>query len=311
MAQEQLHVEGGEVKITQAQDSLDKIGQTTIYIIAQLENLTNVKALTTDLKGGQKDWIESSKVKVNPQQFNLIRGQPLELAVTFKGVNEGPGIYSGNLLLTSPNLLTVKIPITLTIHANPLIALSLVGMGVIVSFVFKFLLMKVKDREQSKTILEIGICKHNEIMQLKNRLQPYLNTLLPAGSTILPYPASFSEMSENKLEEAIRDYNSGRFHESTRKARDSISALSTVSLDAAQPPLTKTNLTRLSPKRLWLITPPIREDYAAYAGVTLALLLSVLLVWQTYYPQLSAFGLFPIDYIALSFWIRKSGNSYY
>jgi hypothetical protein len=54
MAQEQLHVEGGEVKITQAQDSLDKIGQTTIYIIAQRENLTNVKALTTDLKGGQK-----------------------------------------------------------------------------------------------------------------------------------------------------------------------------------------------------------------------------------------------------------------
>lgn len=74
------------------------------------------------------NWIEKSKVKISPQQFNLVRGQPRELTVTFEGLNEGPGVYSGNLLLVSPNLITVKIPITISIHADPLIALSLVGL---------------------------------------------------------------------------------------------------------------------------------------------------------------------------------------
>jgi hypothetical protein len=54
-AQQQVDVEEDKIEITQAQDRLDQIGETTLIITAQRENLNNVKALPTDLKSGQSD----------------------------------------------------------------------------------------------------------------------------------------------------------------------------------------------------------------------------------------------------------------
>jgi hypothetical protein len=150
----------------------------------------------------------------------------------------------------------------------------------------------MKDKEENKTILEIGINRQMETAQLKSQLDPCLKGLLPQGLRPLSYPGSYSEMSEGLLEDAIKDYNRGRFRESIKKAQSSISLFKSV-LDPSQPSLQNPNLTpnRLSLKRQWLFTRPVRGDYAVYAGITLALLLSVLLVWQTYYPQLSSFGI--------------------
>jgi hypothetical protein len=286
-AQEQVKIEEEKIEITQAQDRLDEIGQTTIIVTAQRENFNDVKALSTDLRSGQGDWIEKSKVKVSPQQFDLVRGQPLELLVTFEGLNEGPNVYSGNLLLASPNLITVKIPITISIHANPLIALSIVGLGVIVSFVFKFLLLKVKDKDEAATLLGINKRVHDEI---RSRSTPRLTD----GN----YNNSLTDKAEGTLLAAIKDFNDGYFHESIRKGKESLELITRISVDTSQP-----NLQQILPnpqlkKERLLFTRPIRGDYAAFAGVTLGLLISVLLVWQLYFPQLSTFGVFPIDYIA-------------
>ncbi len=301
-AQEQVKVEDDKIEITQAQDKLGEIDPTTIIITALRENLNGVEARSTDLKNGQNDWIEKSKVKISPQQLDLIRGQPSELNITFQGLDEGPGTYSGNLLLTSPNLITVKVPITITIHANPLIALLLVGAGVIISFVFKFLLLKVNDKEENEKILDNAIKRRLDIMQFKDQLiqlKNELNSLRHLGP-INPhsYRGSSTEMLDIALNNAVSDYNNGYFRESIKEVQDSINLFTNVQ-DPLEPP-TNMNIQHRSLRKRgrWLFTQPRRGDYAAYAGVTLALLISVLLVWQIYYPQLFTFGVFPIDYIA-------------
>jgi hypothetical protein len=290
-AQQQVLIDPEEIKITISEKDLNKVRNTTIYLSPIQNNISNVKVLSTDLKSDQENWIENSKINVIPNTINLLNSHVSNLTLKFEGLDSKPGIYSGNLLLTSPALTTIKIPLTVTIHSDAWIALFLVGLGVIANFVLKFFQLKVKDKEENKQVLETAITKHNEVVQLKSTP--------PLGSSFVLYPNSLTEIAEDKIKDAIRQYNSGNFHESIKDARDSDATLGKVMLQLQQPgPKSSITPGSLKPRLFWFITSPQRGDYAAYAGLTLGLLISVLLVWQEYFSKLSIFGIFPIDYIS-------------
>ena len=132
-----------EIKITISENELNKIRDTTIYLSSQ-NNQNDVKILSTDLKSDQENWIEKSKIKINPKTINLSSGQIANLSLNFEDLDSKPGTYSGYIFLTSPTLETIKIPLTVTIHSDAMLALFLVGLGVITNFLFKFLQTKSK-----------------------------------------------------------------------------------------------------------------------------------------------------------------------
>jgi hypothetical protein len=291
-AQQQVLIDPEEIKITISEKELNKVRDTRIYLSPIQSNISNVKVLSTDLKSDQENWIESSKIKVNPNKVNLLSGQVSNLTLNFDGLDSKPGIYSGNLFLTSPALTTIRIPLTVTIHSDAWIALFLVGLGVITNFLLKFFQLKVKEKEKANQLLDVAIMEHNQVTQLKS-IRP-----LAGAPAQLQYNVSSSKMADDKINEAINNFNYGYFHESIVTAKESLRFLAAVVLPE-QPPLQaiRRNVSLIH-KVFWFLTPPVRADYAAYAGLTLALLISVLLVWQQYFSKLSVFGVFPIDYIA-------------
>jgi hypothetical protein len=256
-AQQQVLVDPEEIKITVSDNELDKIRDTRIYLSPIQINISNVKVLSTDLKSDQENWIESSKIKINPKTIDLVSGHVANLTLNFEDLDSKPGAYSGNLFLTSPALTTIKIPLTVTIHSDARIALFLVGLGVITNFLLKFFQLKVKEKQKGTQSLDAAIMKHNEVAQLNKQVPPQVT------------------------------------------AKESIDLLGSVMSDPQQP-VEKRIIQpgSVKPKPVWFLTRPVRGDYAAYAGLTLGLLISVLLVWQEYFSKLSVFGIFPIDYIS-------------
>lgn len=290
-AQQQVLVDPEEIKITVSDNELDKIRDTRIYLSPIQINISNVKVLSTDLKSDQENWIESSKIKINPKTIDLVSGHVANLTLNFEDLDSKPGAYSGNLFLTSPALTTIKIPLTVTIHSDARIALFLVGLGVITNFLLKFFQLKVKEKQKGTQSLDAAIMKHNEVAQLNKQVPPQV--------TVLDYPVSLAKTANDKIQKAIQEFEGGYFHESSKTAKESIDLLGSVMSDPQQP-VEKRIIQpgSVKPKPVWFLTRPVRGDYAAYAGLTLGLLISVLLVWQEYFSKLSVFGIFPIDYIS-------------
>lgn len=177
--------------------------------------------------------------------------------------------------------------------------MTLVASGVIANFILKLIRWKVNDKQTTLQNIENA---EDTARQAYN-----------AGKTNNKKYTDGIDLLKNSK----GDFHKGKYNESSRKAiwaKDLfITAVSSTEKDGqsedskGEPP--KILLTALvgvsNPSTTREILSALsdfkRSEYVVYGGLSLVLALSVLQVWQLFYPTVAAFGASGIDYVAAFF----------
>jgi hypothetical protein len=293
-------IEPSEMKISVSEDKTNNIKDRTIYVIRSGSNVSvsDFNVLSSDLiQDGQQDWIPSSKITIQPPTFNLASKQAENLTLKIESKDSEPGIYSGKLFFIGQDL-TTTIPLTLTIHSNAFLGLTLLALGVFVNFIVKFMRLKLDEKQASEEAIKSAMDKQQEIVSEKMKMKKELDApkLAAFYDNTESYKNSRSYRAYEELEEAKKELRRGHFRESKKLAEDAINLSRFVSSDpnelgpkeSGNPP---------EGKRLWFLSSPKRGDYAVFGSLTLILAVTVIQVWQANFQMLSTFGVRPVDYI--------------
>lgn len=133
-----LQAERSEIKIRRSTD--DNTTGTIQELIIGVANATDLNVIPLDLFDEQElKRIEASKISTVPKIFDLntkVDSGTKKLNITISSAGATPGVYVGKLYIINAST-QFTIPITLTIHYPIWIALVLIAVGILLSFLVK------------------------------------------------------------------------------------------------------------------------------------------------------------------------------
>ena len=176
---------------------------------------------------------------------------------------------------------------TLTVHDPHSTAMVLVALGVFTNFSLKLIRLKLNEKRLSQTTIDEA-----KKSQLHARLSNHFNDKYRNGNNAL-----------DDAEQEFKKFNYEKARERALEAQDLYKQALLISPsgqfqgeDSDSSIGRSSDLSTISKiKRIFI---PGGTDYAVYAGLSIVLGISVLQVWQLFFPKVEAFGTSGIDYVA-------------
>jgi hypothetical protein len=286
--------------------SIDKTNdiQRTLYISSNGKNISKVTSYINDLtEAGKEQTIPSSHLIITPTSFSLTKGKLENLNLNINAANAKPGIYSGKILLVGNEIQTVAIPLNLTIHNTPILAMVLISAGVLTNFILRIIRWKVDEKDTALGNLEDA---EETAYQIENSGNTE-NDNYVRGLEFLSH--AVDEFNKESSKDAIRAKQLFVAASLSLSPPNTGDKNNHIHIASVTPELSKNkNLTLSSieqikgPTTVREISSSIselkRSEYIVYIGLSLILLLIILQVWNQFYPQLAQFGTSGMTYVA-------------
>jgi hypothetical protein len=301
LSQDSIVVDPNKIEIISSINNAESLLRN-IYVSSN-ENVKNITPYASDLiEIGKDDVIPSSKLVIEPIEFDLSAGKLQVLNINIDASKVKPGNYIGNIFLVGMNTDVIAVPVEVTIHDTAILGFLLISAGVIISFILKIINLKVEEKDKALEAI-------HEAADAGFRIENSGNT---DSANYLKGLEFFSS--------AVKDYNEGKYINSLRNAKMSNNLflnsltgqlsglndqeskyLTENKSTAKRNGLSTFNLSDLNPTTIREILSSIsdfkRSQYIAYIGSTIIMSIIIFQTWNGFYPDLSKFGSSELTYV--------------
>ena len=223
--------------------------------------------------------IAASKLTITPSTFNSNEPNPKTILLSFNLTDVRPGEYEGKIIIYNIDLPQIEIPVSLTVSENSHWAFIPVILGVAASFILKL--------SKQTTILRNSVeIAFDETWKIFDKVK-YAKKQNAAVVDGVAYWREAKSLKDNGKYDDAKRY--------LERAKEAFQNSLSMENDPSKIPAQMVDSGKVGIDSLLKNQSRTRSVWT-FIGLSVVLGVSVMMVWQDFFPKLSAFGASGIDY---------------